>query len=67
MIYEVLGYNTNHLEKSPCCIIKSESFELCDHIFQTLGVFFAVNRYNSFKLVLKCVDNGQIIKNGEKK
>lgn len=60
-IYELLMYNTNHMNNAPHVIIKSVSYELCDFLMNSMSFFFTDNQYKTFKLMI-LDDDGNVIR-----
>lgn len=60
--WQLLMYNTNHMQMGPQTIITSSSYELCDHIMNNLSDIFKNNGYKSFKLMIQCRESGVVIR-----
>lgn len=60
--WELLIYNSNHMNLGPHCLLKTVSYELADHLMNSLHNMFVVNQYKSFKMMIRCLESGAIIR-----
>lgn len=60
--WELVLYNTNHMNMAPHTIITTVCYDLVDHLMDTMYCAFKDNGYKSFKMMIVCKESGAIIR-----